>query len=161
MNYSFIPPTDPYCTTPAEVIQHKLMLLELKQNERVIDLGCGNATQLIMACAMAKVQCVGYEILPEAVKDAQENIKTAKLSQQITIRAQNFYDADISKADALILYLSRSILGVLSEKFEKELPKGARIATHQFDIPGWTAEVEKEVLQKNGVLEKVYLYRKI
>ncbi|KAA1247869.1 cyclopropane-fatty-acyl-phospholipid synthase family protein [Aquimarina sp. RZ0] len=161
MNYSFIPVNDPYAPTPTEVVQHKLDLLALQDGETVFDLGCGDARQLIMACAMANVTCIGYEILPEAIEDANKNIKDAQLSDQIEIKIEDIYKADISEADALILYFSRSVLGVLSRKLENELPTGARIATHQFDIPGWSAEIEKEVLQKDGSIEKIYLYRKI
>ncbi|WP_299439806.1 methyltransferase domain-containing protein [uncultured Aquimarina sp.] len=161
MNYSFIPNDDPYFPTPIEVVQHKLDLLELKNGETVFDLGCGDARQLIMACAMADVNCIGYEILPEAIRDAKIKIEEAKLSDRIKIRTEDIYQADISNADVLILYFSRSVLGALSLKLEKELPVGARIATHQFDIPGWKEETKKEIMQKNGALETIYLYRKI
>ena len=160
MKYSFIPNDDPYYPTPTEIVQHKLDLLELKDGETVFDLGCGDARQLIMACAMADVHCIGYEILPEAIQDAEFRIKEAKLSDRIEIRTEDVYQADISNANVLILYFSRSVLGALSLKLEKELPIGARIATHQFDIPGWTEEIKKEVMQKNGALETIYLYRK-
>lgn len=160
MNYSFIPQDDPYYPTPIEIVAHKLDLLKLKDGETVFDLGCGDARQLIMACAIAKVNCVGYEILPEAIQDAKIKIQEAKLSDRIEIRTEDIYQADISNADVLILYFSRSVLGALSLKLEKELPAGARIVTHQFDIPGWTEKTKKEVMQKNGALETIYLYRK-
>ncbi|MDH7446985.1 class I SAM-dependent methyltransferase [Aquimarina sp. 2201CG14-23] len=161
MHNSFIPVNDPYYPTPNEVVLHKLDLLALKDGETVFDLGCGDAIQLIMACTKANVQCIGYEIFPEAIKDAKINIQKADLSNQIEIREEDIYKADISNANALILYFSRSVLGALSLKLEKELPVGARIVTHQFDIPGWTEELKKEVMQKNGALETIYLYRKI
>lgn len=151
---------DPYAITPEELIIPKLEMLNLQDGEVVFDLGAGNAANLIAACNMANVQGVGYEILPEALSDAEKNIQEAGLSERITMKNDDFYLAEISEANALILYLSRSMLGPLSLKLEKELQAGARIVTHQFDLPAWTAIEEREVLLRNGQMERLYLYGK-
>lgn len=151
---------DPYCTTPADLTRKKLELLELKNGDILYDLGCGNAHTLIDAFIFAQVKGIGYEIVPEAIKDAKDNIVKAGLTGKIEIRTQDFYDAHFSDANAIVVYLSRSVLGALSLKLEKELKAGTRIVTHQFDIPGWTAEKEVDFLQTSGVIERIFLYRK-
>ncbi|MFT4576240.1 MAG: tRNA/tmRNA/rRNA uracil-C5-methylase (TrmA/RlmC/RlmD family) [Polaribacter sp.] len=151
---------DPYFSTPDDVVLKKLELLKLQDGETLVDLGCGDARHLIYACAIAEVTCIGYEILPEGVHDAEANIKKAGLENNIEIKTENFFHADISKVDTVILYLSRYVLGEISLKLENELPKGARIVTHQFDIPAWKADKEIDFLQKNGQIEKIYLYQK-
>ena len=47
-----------------------------------------------------------------------------------------------------------------TERRSPLLPKGARIVTHQFDIPAWKSDREIDYLQKNGQTEKIYLYTK-
>lgn len=151
---------DPYAITPDELIIPKLQMLSLKDNEVLLDLGAGNAANLIAASNIAKVKCIGYEVLPEALTDAQKNILRTNLSDQIEMRSDDFFLADLSEADAIILYLSRHMLGPLSIKLEKELRTGTRIVTHQFDLPAWTAIEEQEVMLNNGQMERLYLYRK-
>ncbi len=159
MEYRFPKTNDPYYPTPEELVDYKLELLALKDGEMLFDLGCGDARSLIKACTIAKVRCIGYEVLPEAIKDANNSIAKADLSDRIEIIEKDFFSADVSNADAVFLYFSRSVLGNLSFKLEKELRPGTRVVTHQFDIPGWAAEIEKEVLLQNGATEKLYLYR--
>lgn len=151
---------EPYYHSIEDIIHKKLELLNLKDGEVLVDLGCGDARNLIEACSFAKINCIGYEILPEAIHDAKENIASSGLEDRIEIRTEDFFEADISTINVLIIYLTRYALGELSLKLENELPKGARIVTHQFDIPAWKADREIDYLQKNGQTEKIYLYTK-
>ncbi len=151
---------DPYCITPADLTRKKLALLELKDGDVLYDLGCGNAHALIDAFAFARVKGIGYEIVPEAIEDAKDNIAKAGLTGKIEVRTRDFYDAPFSDATAIVVYLSRSVLGALSLKFEKELKAGTRIVTHQFDIPGWAAEKEIDFVLTSGATERIFLYRK-
>ncbi|WP_452602647.1 methyltransferase domain-containing protein [Pontimicrobium sp. MEBiC06410] len=160
MNFKPIKTNDPYAKTAEELILEKLKLLHLKDGDLVYDLGCGDAQALILACTVANIKAVGYEMLPEALNDAKQNIEAKQLTKQIRIKNEDFYDADISSADALILYLSRNVLGQISLKLENELKKGARIVTHDFDIPAWEADLIKEVTLKNGMITTIYFYIK-
>ncbi|WP_420571977.1 SAM-dependent methyltransferase [Kordia sp.] len=151
---------EPYERTLDEVVQEKLRLLNLKDGETLIDLGCGDARNLIAATKLADVNCIGYEILPEALKAAKNNIQKAAITNRINIIEESFLKADVSKADALILYLTRDSLGKLSLKLENELPKGARIVTHDFDIPAWKAEQVIPFKSKEAFLYTLYVYEK-
>lgn len=151
---------DPYAITPQELIIPKLEMLNLQDGEVLFDLGAGNAESLVAACGMAKVQCIGYEVSPNALADAKENIQNANLSERIKMKDDDLFLADIARADAIILYLSRHMLGPLSLKFDQELRAGTRIVTHQFDLPGWTAKEERQVRLNNGQLENLYSYKK-
>ncbi|MEM6718422.1 MAG: methyltransferase domain-containing protein [Bacteroidota bacterium] len=144
--------------TISEVIHEKLKLLQLKDSDTLIDLGCGDARTLIAAAQLFNVGCVGYEILPKAIEIARKNIEVAGLSDRIKIVEKDFLNADVSKADALILYLTRNSLGKLSMKLENELPKGTRIVTHDFDIPGWKAEKVIDFKSKEAFWFTFYVY---
>lgn len=82
----FTPLDEPYELTPHEVVLEKLRLLNLKDGELLFDLGCGDARSLIAASKMATITCVGYEILPVALKAAAENIKKANAFDYIEIK---------------------------------------------------------------------------
>lgn len=150
---------DPYVLTSEEIVHFKLNLLDLKEDEQLIDLGCGNAQVLIEAAKMKKIKGIGYELLPEAVNDTLKNISDNDLQDQIEIITSNFKEADVSNADAVILYLTRFSLGEISLKLENELKPGARIVTHDFDIPAWKEEEKHEFKDAKRAMRQVYLYR--
>ncbi|MEM6686773.1 MAG: class I SAM-dependent methyltransferase [Bacteroidota bacterium] len=158
MEHNSIHLDDPYEITIDEVINEKLTLLALKDGETLIDLGCGDARVLIAACKVADVRCIGYELRPEALIAAKKNVQAAGLSNRIEIIEESFYNADLSKADALVLYLTRFSLGKLSLKLENELPKGTRIVTHDFDIPAWKADKVINYRNKNAIKFQFYVY---
>jgi precorrin-6B methylase 2 len=151
---------EPYYHSIEEIIHKKLELLDLKDGDVLVDLGCGDARNLVEACSLAKINCIGYEVLQEAIVDANLNIEKNGLQKRIEIRTEDFFETDFSTFKVLIIYLTRFALGELSLKLENELPKGARVVTHQFDIPAWKADLEIDYLQKDGQTEKIYLYTK-
>lgn len=149
---------EPFVHTDDQLTEFKLNLLNLKKGELLIDLGCGNAHVLIKACQLAKIRGVGYELREEAIHEARQNIAAHNLEDQITIKEESFYEADVSQADAVFMYLTRFSLGELSLKLEQELKPGTRVITHDFDIPAWT-EKEKHIYRKpSGVETEVFLY---
>lgn len=149
---------EPFEVTIDEVVQEKLKLLELQDGDVLADLGCGDARNLIAAAKLANVHCIGYEILPEALKAARKNVDAENLSNRIKIVESDFLNADISKVTKLILYLTRNSLGKLSVKLENELPKGTIIVTHDFDIPGWNADKTIDFTSKEAFLFTFYVY---
>lgn len=149
---------EPFEKTIDEVVHEKLKLLALQDGDVLIDLGCGDARNLIAATKLVDIHCIGYEILPRALEAAKKNVAAAGLTDRIQIIEKDFLQADLSKANALILYLTRNSLGKLSMKFENELPKGARIVTHDFDIPSWNAEKVIDFQSKEAFLFTFYVY---
>lgn len=166
MNYSdqtksYLIEAEPYCLSPLELVQQKIKLLNLVESDVLCDFGCGNAIQLIEACSLTKVsKCIGYELLPQAIQDAKINIEKSGYQKRIDLKELDFFKANISNVTAVILFLTRTMLGALSLKLEKELPIGARIVTHQFDLPGWKSEKKIAVNLANGTQENLYLYIK-
>jgi hypothetical protein len=51
------------------------------------------------------------------------------------IKAEDMYTADLSAVDVVAVYLYPTALEKLKPQFDKLKP-GARIASHQFEIPG-------------------------
>ncbi|NQY05344.1 MAG: class I SAM-dependent methyltransferase, partial [Flavobacteriaceae bacterium] len=105
---------EPYVLSTEEIIHFKLELLNIKEGELLVDLGCGDANALIKASELYKTKGVGYELREEAILIAKDTITKHQLENQITIYKASFLNADVSQADALILYLTRQSLGELS-----------------------------------------------
>lgn len=149
---------DPFIPTPAFLIDAKIELAELRPGEVVYDLGCGDGSVLIKAAENQAIRAVGIEIRPELVESARAAVREHQLEDRIEIRQQDFHSLDLTEADVLIIYLTRLSLGQISLKLEQELKPGARIVTHQFDLPAWTAEREVKITLPNGSEEPLFRY---
>lgn len=158
--YEFEKTNDPFFDTPEELIRKKLELLQLKDGDVLVDLGCGKAQSLIEATKIAKIKGIGYETLPEALEIARENVLEAGVEDLIEIKDEDMFEADLRSVTAVFLYLTRTALGSLSLKLEEELPIGARIVTHDFDLPAWEIESEVEVLTSTGEIKSIFTYCK-
>jgi len=150
---------EPYYHTPQGLVDFKLEQAELKAGDLLIDLGCGNAAVMIRAVQLYNVRAIGYEILPEALKDARKNIADAGLEKQIQLLDNDFREADISQANALVLYHGRNTLSMITQSLEDQFKTGTIIITHDFDIPGWTEEAHFNFEPQTGLPHEVYKYR--
>lgn len=137
----------PYFPSLTPHIKAALDLLELKEGEVVYDLGCGDG-RFLRAAAKAGYQAVGYELNPFMFLFSW--ITTRKYGRRVKVRFGNFWKADISKADAVFVFLLDKYMKQLDQKLHNEAKKGLRLASHTFKIPS-----KRPLKQQYGV----YLYR--
>ena len=149
---------EPFMPTTDEFIAVKLELAQIQPEERVFDLGCGDARVLIRAALDFRANCVGYEIRPDLFETALEAIRESDLEQRVKIVRGNFLQADVSSADVVVLYLSKESIAPLAAKFRSELPTGARIVCHTFGLPGWIPKKHLRVQTAGRHIDEVFLY---
>ena len=79
------------------------------------------------------------------------------LHSKAEIRARNFFQADLSQADYVFCYLFPDVMHDLSQKLKDELKPGARAASANFPLPGWSPYL---VVRPKGALnhDPIYLY---
>jgi precorrin-6B methylase 2 len=149
---------EPFIPTPKDLIAAKLESAGVRPGEVVYDLGSGDGGVLIEAALRYDARGVGFEVLRDLVERSNARIRALNLEHRITVHYSDFMQADISRADIVVLYLNRGTLGILSGKLQRELKSGARIVTHAFDLPGWTERNRTRVTGVNGQAEEIYLY---
>ena len=127
----------PYVPTPYPVVRRMIELAELKGNETVYDLGCGDARILIAAKRhYPKIRAIGYELPLGIYLLARCKVWLSGLP--IDVRMQDFRKANLNDADVLFLYLVPEVFAKLERKFETELRPGTRVISHGFEFPGKT-----------------------
>ncbi|MDA4128811.1 MAG: methyltransferase domain-containing protein [Thaumarchaeota archaeon] len=141
MNY-----TEPYISTPEDIIPKMLTLASVMPNEMVFDLGSGDGRMVITAAKDFHARVVGVEIRRRLVRECRRKVRMMGLSHQITISCRNFKKVSLRKADVLAMYLSSYTLNLLAPKFMKELRPGVRIVNFDYQIPDWTTAREIEVM---------------
>ena len=154
MNY-----TEPYISTPEDVIPKMLTLASVMPNEMVFDLGSGDGRMVISAAKDFHARAVGVETRRRLVRECRRKVREMGLSHQIMISCRSFKKVSLRKADVLALYLSSYTLNQMAPKFIRELRPGARIVNFDFSIPGWTHEREVEVVPAGWrKAHSMYLY---
>jgi SAM-dependent methyltransferase len=139
------PPRAPdvaFVPTPPEVVTAMLELAGVEAGDVIYDLGSGDGRLVIEAARRYGVQGVGIDIDPERVKEATENARRAGVADKVTFVQGDLFDADVSRATVVTLFLLPALNVKLQPKLLQQLKPGARIVSHAFDMADWNAERE-------------------
>lgn len=147
-----------YVGTPYDVVAKMLKLAAVKKEDMVYDLGCGDGRMVVLAAKKYGCQGIGYDIDPERVTAALENVKRNRVGRLVKILQEDLFTLDFSNADVLSLYLLPSINEKLLPQFEKLKP-GSRLVFHDYGLPGIQADKEIRVTSnEDNASHTLYLY---
>src|SRR5688572_16747954 len=124
--------------TPEEMVKKMMELGEVTPQDYVIDLGSGDGRNVI-AAAKRGAQALGVEYNPDMVALSKRLAKEAGVPEKAQFVQGDMFQADISKATVLALFLLPSNLLQLRSKFADMRP-GSRIVSNTFSIQDWTPE---------------------
>ena len=115
------------------------------------------------AVAAAKkygVKAVGIEIDGELVDKARSRAQSEGVAELAEFREQDAFDADISQATVVTIYMLPEFNYKLRPKLEALKP-GARVVCHDFGVEGWTPDrVEKSPDNTLLHTHTIYLYKR-
>lgn len=127
----------PYVPTPENVVAKMLELAKVKRDDVVYDLGSGDGRIVITAAKQYGARGVGYDIDPQRIQEANENARTAGVSDRVRFVQGDLFQADLSEATIVTLYLLPDINLKLRPKLLKELKPGTRIVSHNYGLGDW------------------------
>ncbi|MBK9139779.1 MAG: class I SAM-dependent methyltransferase [Verrucomicrobia bacterium] len=137
-----------YVPTPQPVVDRMLELAELKPDDVLYDLGCGDGRFVVTAARRYGVRAVGVDINPQRVVDSRRNAKRAGVESLVTIKQADIFELDISDATVVTLYLLPELNVRLMPKLARLQP-GARILSFEFDMRGALPETVLEIPTTN------------
>jgi SAM-dependent methyltransferase len=147
-----------YVGTPYDVVSRMLKLAALKKDDVVYDLGCGDGRMVVLAAKKYGCRGTGYDIDPERVAAALENVKKSGVGDLVKIIQEDLFRIDFSNADALSLYLLPEINEKLLPQFEKLKP-GSRLVFHDYGLEGIEADqVIRVTSNEDNASHTLYLY---
>ena len=153
------PPADvPFLVTPPEIVEQMLRLARVRPDDVVYDLGSGDGRIVIAAARDFRArQAVGIEIDPALVTRSREYARRAGVADRVTFREQDLFQADLSSATVVTLYLTREVNLRLRPKLLADLTAGTRVVSFNFDMGEWepAAVVRVDV---SGRSTPVYLW---
>lgn len=139
-----------YLPTDRRSVENMVALADIKPGTRAVDLGSGDG-RIVIAMSRAGALADGFEINPILAFLSRRKIKRLNLSGQARIFRQNFWTADLSSYDVVMVFGMTHIMEKLEKKLKTELKDEAVIVSNVFRFPGLT-----EISHDQGI----YLYKK-
>ena len=131
-----------------------LKLADVHKGDVVYDLGSGDGRIIITAAKQFGTRGVGIDINPIRIGEANDNAKAAGVTNLVTFRNEDMFEANISEATVVTLYLLTSLNIKLRPKLVHDLKPGTRIVSQTFDMGDWKPEKEESVEGR-----RIYLWR--
>lgn len=133
------PPDVVYVGTPYDLVSKMLQMANVKKDDVVYDLGCGDARMLVLAAQKYGCRGVGYDIDPERVQASRDNVARNHVEKLVKIIQADIFTIDLSKADVIPIYLLPDMNKRLLPQLAKLKP-GSRIVCHDYDLEGIVAD---------------------
>jgi precorrin-6B methylase 2 len=132
-------------SSPA-MIEKMLDHASVTPHDLVMDLGSGDG-RAIIAAAKRGARGLGIEFNADLVEYSKRSAAAAGVAEKAMFVQGDMYEADISKATVLSLFLLPSNLEKLAPKF-MQLPPGTRIVANTFWLSDWTPDDTQQL--ENG-----------
>jgi SAM-dependent methyltransferase len=129
-----------FVATPQAVAYEMLQLAGASARDVVFDLGSGDGRIPILAAQKYGARGVGVELDPRLVEISRQVARDVELTDRVTFLEADLFDADISSATIVALYLSANVNAKLESKLRRDLRPGTRIVSRQFPIGAWPPE---------------------
>lgn len=127
-----------YVPTPHEVVHAMLEAVKVGPGDVVFDLGSGDGRIPIAAVRdFGASRAVGIELDPQRIAEARANAEAAGVSDRVEFRLQDLFEADLSEATVIAMYLLPTLNARLLPRL-RALDRGTRIVSHNYDMgPAW------------------------
>jgi uncharacterized protein (TIGR03000 family) len=146
-----------YVPTPQAVVDRMLQMAEVKKDDLVYDLGCGDGRIVVTAAKKYACKAVGFDIDPDRIKEARENVRKNGVGDLVTIKQEDIFKQDLSKANVITLYLLPELNVRLIPQLEKLKP-GSRIVSHDFNMEGVKPKQVVTMDADDGREHTIYLW---
>jgi len=128
-----------FAPTRHNIADAMLRLANVTAADVVYDLGSGDGRLPIIAAQKYGATGVGIEIDPRLVEISWRIANEAEVANRVSFVVGDLFDADLSKATVVTMYLSTSIMKTMEPRL-RALKPGTRIVSHQFAMPQWAPD---------------------
>jgi SAM-dependent methyltransferase len=129
--------------TPPELVETMLDLAKVTKDDYVIDLGSGDGRNVI-AAATRGARALGVEFNPQLVEVSKQAARAKGVADKATFVQGDMYEADISQATVMAIYLLPANMDKLLPKFQALTP-GSRIVANTFGFSDWDPDARDTV----------------
>jgi len=134
-----------FLPTPAAVVTEMLRMAHVGPGDVVYDLGSGDGRIPIAAAKEFGARGVGIDLDETRTIEARENARRAGVDRRVTFITGSLYDADLSGATVVTLYMGQAVNMKMRPKLRMELKPGSRVVSHAFDMGDWMPDETRTV----------------
>ena len=128
----------PFVPTEESDVVRMLKLAEVGPGDVVFDLGSGDGRIVLEAARMNKdARGRGIEMDPKLVSESNARAKSSGLADRVQIVHQNAFDADLTQATVITMWLWPEVMLMLRPKILAEARPGTRVITRMWDLGSW------------------------
>ena len=124
-----------WIASPPDMVEKMLDMARVTPRDYVIDLGSGDGRNVI-AAARRGARALGVEYNPELVDLSRRTAAAAGVTDKAAFVQGDMFEADISQATVMILFLLPDNLRKLDAKL-RALRPGTRVVSNTYEIGGW------------------------
>ncbi|XP_048188880.1 adenine nucleotide translocase lysine N-methyltransferase [Perognathus longimembris pacificus] len=126
----------PYIGASAQQVEHVLSLLRGRPG-KMVDLGSGDGRIVLAAHRCGLRPAVGYELNPWLVGLARLHAWRAGCASGVRYCREDLWKVSLKDCYNVSVFLAPSVLPLLEDKLQAELPSGARVVSGRFPLPTW------------------------
>lgn len=141
----------PFLPTHRKQARKMMELAQIKPGMKVIDLGSG-AGRLLFLAAKSGAQATGYELNPFLVVWTKIMIFLKGKRGQIKVFYKSIYDADVTQADVIMMFLYPPHMKKLEAKIFAEAKPDVKMVSYVFQFHSY-----KPVANEEGI----FVYKKM
>ena len=146
-----------YEPTPTDVVEIMLELAQVRGDDVVADLGCGDGRLVLEAARRHGARGLCVDIDPKRIAEARRNAAAAGVAERVTFLNQDLFGTELRGVSVVMLFLSPRFNLQLRPKLERELASGARVVSHWHDMGDWPPSRTVRVTS-DGRERSVYLW---
>src|SRR4030042_419286 len=147
----------PYVPSKPEVVATMLRMAQVRKDDVLYDLGCGDGRIVITAAQLYGTRGVGMDIDPERIQESQENAAKANVGHRGKFLEQDLFQADFHEATVVSLYLLTSVNLRLRPNLLAQLRPGTRVVSHNYAMDTWKPD-DSAVVMVNETTHNVYFW---
>jgi SAM-dependent methyltransferase len=145
-------PEVPYVPTPQEVVVAMLHAANVKPEDVLYDLGCGDGRIVVTAAQQFGARATGVDLDPERLSEAQANARRAGVTDRVRFLQQDLFATELRDATVVTLYLLPAVNLKLRPLLLRDLQPGARVVSHAFDMGEWQPDQVLQVSRRTVYL---------
>lgn len=128
----------PFVPTEESDVVRMLKLAKVGAGDVVMDLGSGDGRIVLEAARMNEAaRGRGIEMDPKLAAESNERAKAIGLADRVQVLHQNAFDADLTQATVITMWLWPEVMLMLRPKILAEAKPGTRVVTRMWDLGTW------------------------
>lgn len=131
--------------TPDPLVETMLDIAGVTADDVVMDLGSGDG-KTVIAAARRGARAIGVEFNPDMVRLSRERAREAGVTARTTFIEGDLFEADLSQATVITMFLLPDINLKLRPKI-LELKPGTRIVSNSFTMGDWEEDRSERVTE--------------